>query len=109
MLVAAAGRFQQGDHGCGVLIVGGGLSGRTVYGVNDKPHNGFGQLIYSIEIACYFPEIRSSTAVAIRSNRLSWPLRASSIRPTGRPPATGSGREMPQRSDRKSTRLNSSH
>src|SRR3546814_16073814 len=82
MLVAAAGRFQQGDHGCGVLIVGGGLSGRTVHGVNDKPHNGFGQLIYSIETACYFPEIRSSTAVAIRSNRLSWPLRASSIRPT---------------------------
>src|SRR3546814_7958613 len=94
MLVAAADRFQQGDHGGGVLIVGGGLSGRTVHGVNDKPHNGFGQLIYSIEIACYFPEIRSSTAVAIRSNRLSWPLRASSIRPTG---------------ERKSTRLNSRH
>ena len=39
-----------------------------------------------------------STAAAMRNSRRSWPLRATSIRPVGRPPSRGSGSEMAQRS-----------
>ena len=41
---------------------------------------------------------RRSTAAAIRNNLRSWLLRATSISPTGSPPARGSGSEIAQRS-----------
>src|SRR5207244_7156838 len=41
---------------------------------------------------------RRSTAAPIRNNLRSWPLRATSISPTGSPPARGSGSEIAQRS-----------
>src|SRR6266446_7993712 len=39
-----------------------------------------------------------STAAAIRRSRRSWPLRAASIRPTGKPSPRGSGSEIAHRS-----------
>jgi hypothetical protein len=47
---------------------------------------------------CIGHAARTRSTAAIRNNLRSWPLRATSISPTGSPPARGRGSEIAQRS-----------
>src|SRR6266566_3290726 len=54
--------------------------------------------VFSVLLVSSQPANSRSTAAAIRNRRWSWPFLATSISPTGRPPARGRGSEIAHRS-----------